>query len=117
MGTDAHAVDTGRMDSILIYCRPRANTRADTLRGWLEHQACELSAGPAVARTSVVDLTTPSTDGPREHGWLLDCELVDAAGPPSDALCELLTDMRLVGFDPTIFYGTARAGVTDPGRR
>jgi hypothetical protein len=34
---------------------------------------------------------------------LLDCELVDVAGPPSDALRALLTDMRLVGFDPTIF--------------
>jgi hypothetical protein len=108
MGTDAHAVDTDRMDSILIYCRPRANGRAYTLRAWLEQQAAELSAGPDVARTTVVDLTTPSTGGPREHGWLLDCELLDAAGPPSDALRELLTDMRLVGFDPTVF--TAQPG-------
>jgi hypothetical protein len=53
-------------------------------------------------------LTTPSVAGPREHGWLLDCELVDAAGPPGDALRELLTDMRLVGFDPTVF--TAQPG-------
>ena len=117
MGTDARAVDTERMDSILIYCRPRANGRADTLRVWLEDQAAELSAGPGIRRTTVVDLTTPGTDGPLEHGWLLDCELVDVAGPPGDALGELLTDMRLVGFDPTIFYGTARAGVTAPGRR
>jgi hypothetical protein len=103
MGTDALAVDTGRMESMLIYCRPRANGRAYTLRAWLEHQAAELSAGPGVLRTTVVDLTTPSTAGPREHGWLLDCELVEAAGPPSDALRELLTDMRLVGFDSIIF--------------
>jgi hypothetical protein len=103
MGTDALAVDTGRMDSILIYCRPRANARAYTLRAWLEHQAAELSAGPGIRRTTVVDLTTPGTGGPREHGWLLDCELVDPASPPSDALRELLTDMRLVGFDSTIF--------------
>ena len=108
MGTDALAVDTARMDSILIYCRPRANGRADTLRAWLEHQADELSAGPGVLRSTVVDLTTPSTRGPREHGWLLGCELVDAAGPPSDALRELLTDLRLVGFDPTVFM--ARPG-------
>ena len=108
MGTDACAVDTERMDSILIYCRPRAKGRAYTLRAWLEHQAAELSAGPGVLRTTVVDLTTPSTGGPREHGWLLDCELVDAAGQHSDALRGLLTDMRLVGFDPTVF--TAQAG-------
>jgi hypothetical protein len=103
MGTEALAVDTRRMDSILIYCRPRANARAYTLRPWLEYQAAELSAGPAIGRATVVDLTTPSTGGPREHGWLLDCELVDAARPPSDALRELLTDMRLLGFDSTIF--------------
>jgi hypothetical protein len=103
MGTDELAVDTARMDSILIYCRPRANGRAYTLRTWLEQRAAELSAGPGVLRTTVVDLTTPSTGGPREHGWLLDCELGDAAGPPSDALRGLLTDMRLVGFDPTVF--------------
>ena len=103
MGTDALAVDTARMDSILIYCRPRANARTHTLRAWLEHQAAELSAGPGIGRATVVDLTTPSTGGPREHGWLLDCEVVDATGPPSDALRELLTDMRLVGFDSTIF--------------
>ena len=108
MGTHALAVDTARMDSILIYCRPRANGSAHTLRAWLEHQAAELSAGPGVLRTTVVDLTTPSTGGPREHGWLLDCEMVDAVGPPSDALRELLTDMRLVGFDPTVF--TAQPG-------
>ena len=108
MGTDALAADTGRMDSILIYCRPRANARAYTLRAWLEHQAAELSAGPAIGRATVVDLTTPGTGGPREHGWLLDCELADATGPPTDALRELLTDMRLVGFDPTVF--TAQPG-------
>jgi hypothetical protein len=103
MGTDALVVDTRRMDSILIYCRPRANARAYTLRAWLEHQAAELSAAPGIGRATVVDLTTPGTGGAREHGWLLDCELVDAAGSPSDALRELLTDMRLVGFDSTIF--------------
>jgi hypothetical protein len=103
MGTGGLAVDTERMDSILIYCRPRANGRAYTLRPWLEQQAAELSAGPGIGRATVVDLTTPGTGGLREHGWLLDCELVDAADPPSDALRELLTDMRLVGFDPAVF--------------
>ena len=103
MGTDALAVDTARMDSILIYCRPRANARTHTLRAWLEHRAAELSAGPGIRHTTVVRLTTPSADGRREHGYLLDCELVDTACPPGDTLRELLTDMRLVGFDPIIF--------------
>jgi len=33
---------------------------------------------------------------------LLDCQLADAAGPPHGALRELVTDMRLVGFDPIV---------------
>jgi hypothetical protein len=115
MGTGALAVDTGRMDSILIYCRPRASARAHTLRAWLEHQAAELSAGPGIGHTTVVHLTTPSADGPRKHGWLLDCELVDAACPPGVALRELLTDMRLVGFDPIIFTAQPQPRLTTPG--
>ena len=114
MGTGALAVDTGRMDSILIYCRPRANARAHTLRAWLEHQAAELSAGPEIRHTTVVHLTTPSADGRREHGYLLDCELVDTAGPPGDTLRELLTDMRLVGFEPIIFTAQPQPRVTAP---
>jgi hypothetical protein len=88
------------MGSILIYCRPRNRMRTDGLAGWLEHQAAKLSAQPETRCTTVVRLTTPRTGDQRDRGWLLDCELVDAECPPDDALRELLTDMRLVGFDP-----------------
>jgi hypothetical protein len=115
MAAGTRAADTGRMASILIYCRPRNGTHAHTLRAWLERQAAALSARPEIGRSTVVGLTTAGPDGPREHGWLLDCELVDAACPPSAALRELLTDMRLVGFDPIIFMAQPPAGVTAPG--
>jgi hypothetical protein len=84
MATDALALDTGRMDSILIYCRPRDNGRGHTLRGWLAHQAAELSARPGVERTAVVHLTTPDLNSPRDLGWLVECELANAGGAHAD---------------------------------
>jgi hypothetical protein len=118
MGTHALAVDTGRMDLILIYCRPRGNARAQTLRDWLEHQAAELSARPGVHRTDVVHLTTPETSTSPRRGWLLECELADAGGPPADTLRELLTDMRLIGLEPTVFKSQCQPAChpfADPG--
>jgi hypothetical protein len=103
MGTDALAVDTGRMDSILIYCRPRANARGETLRAWFERQAAELSARTGVERIAVVRLTTPDPNSRRDLGWLLECELANAGGARADTLRALLTDMRLVGLEPVVF--------------
>jgi hypothetical protein len=96
------------MDSMLIYCRPRDGTRADTLAAWLEHEAAALSARPGIRRTTVVRLTTPGADDGCDRGWLLDCEVVDRGGPPN-AFRELLTDMRLVGLHPIIFVAQPQA--------
>jgi hypothetical protein len=103
MAADALAIDTGRMDSILIYCRPRGDGRGHKLRPWLAHQAAELSARPGVERTAVVHLTTPDPHSPRDLGWLVECELVNAFAASADTLRELLTDMRLVGLEPVVF--------------
>jgi hypothetical protein len=103
MATDVRAVDTGRMDSILIYCRPRGDGRGHALRVWLEHQAAELSGRPGVQRTAVVHLTTPGPNARRDLGWLVECELANAGGARADSLSELLTDMRLVGLEPVVF--------------
>ena len=92
----AHGFDP----DLLSATRKRARTHAASLARAPSRRAL---AGPGIGHTAVVHLTTPSADGPREHGWLLDCELLDAACPPSDTFRELLTDMRLVGFDPIIF--------------
>jgi len=103
MVTDSHALDTGHMDSILIYCRPQGDGRGHSLRAWLEHQAAELSARPEVERTAVVHLTTPDPNALRDLGWLVECELSSAGVAPADTLRELLTDMRLVGLEPVVF--------------
>lgn len=91
------------MHSMLIYCRSSDATRTDTLGPWLEQQAAALCAQPGVQRATVVRLTGQTVDGPREQGWLVDCKLLDSAREPGSALGEMLTDMRLIGFDPTVF--------------
>jgi hypothetical protein len=103
MATDSRALDTGHMDSILIYCLLRGDGRGHALRAWLEHQAAELSARPGVQHTAVVHLTTPDPNSRRDLGWLLECELAIAGAARADTLRELLTDMRLVGLEPVVF--------------
>jgi hypothetical protein len=94
------ALDTFRMDSILVYCRPRRGA-TETLRGWLEQRAAQLSADPDVRRTAVVRVVGRSrTDA--GNGWLLECEFTGANGTV-EFLRPLLTDMRLVGLQPTVF--------------
>jgi hypothetical protein len=88
------------MDSILVYCRPRSDA-AETLSDWLEQQAAQLSANPDVHRTAVVRVVGQSrTDA--GDGWLLECEHTGANGTV-ELLHPLLTDMRLVGLQPTVF--------------
>ena len=103
MATGSRALDTGHMDSILIYCRPPGDGRGHALRAWLEHQAAELSARPGVQRTAVVHLTTPNPTALRDLGWLVECELASVGAARADTLRELLTDMRLVGLEPVVF--------------
>jgi hypothetical protein len=103
MAAAALAVDTARMDSILIYCRPVGAAHRETLRAWIEHQATELAARPAIQRTALMHLSAPDASSRRNLGWLLECELTDAAGAPKDILRELLTDMRLIGLQPALF--------------
>jgi hypothetical protein len=94
-------LDTCVMNSILVYCRPPSDASAETLRAWLEQQAARLSADPDVRRTAVVRVAGRSgTD--TGNGWLLECEFtgVNSAG---ERLRPLLTDMRLVGLQPTVF--------------
>jgi hypothetical protein len=99
--------DTCRMGSILVYCRPRSDASAETLRVWLEEQASRLSAEPDVRRTAVVGVggqSSPDTG----NGWLLECELTAANGS-LERLRPLLTDMRLVGLQPTVFVSEPQA--------
>jgi hypothetical protein len=99
--------DTRSMGSILVYCRPRSDASAETLRVWLEQQALRLSADPDVRRTAVVGVARQSSTD-TGNGWLLECEFSGANGVV-ERLRPLLTDMRLVGLQPTVFVFETQA--------
>lgn len=99
--------DTRGMDSILVYCRPSSEAGADTLRAWLEQQAARLSADPDVRRTAVARVAG-QTGTDAGNGWLLDCEFTGANGAVA-RLRPLLTDMRLVGLQPTVLVAERQA--------
>jgi hypothetical protein len=101
MAAAEFTVDTGRMNSILIYCRPRGDGHGETLSAWIEHQATQLCLRPGFDHVAVMRLATTNPRG--DLGWLLDCKLTQSAGAPSDIVRELLTDMRLVGLQPALF--------------
>jgi hypothetical protein len=99
--------DTCSMGSILLYCRPRSDASAETLRVWLEQQALRLSADPDVCRTAVVSIARQSSPD-AGNGWLLECEFIGANGAV-ERLRPLVTDMRLVGLQPTVFVSEPQA--------
>jgi hypothetical protein len=93
-------LDACAMRSILVYCRPRSDA-TETLHPWLEQQAAQLSADPDVHRAAVVRVVGQSRID-AGSGWLLECEFAGANGTV-ELLRPLLTDMRLVGLQPTVF--------------
>jgi hypothetical protein len=101
------AVDTCVMNSILVYCRSPSDTSAEPLRAWLDQQAARLSADPDVRRTAVVCVAGQSSTD-TGNGWLLECEFTGANGA-AERLRPLLTDMRLVGLQPTVFVAEHQA--------
>jgi hypothetical protein len=107
MATTRLTLDTCVMNSILVYCRPSSDASAEALRAWLEQQASRLSAKPDVRRTAIVRVAGESrTD--EGNGWLLECEFTGADGAV-EGLRPLLTDMRLVGLQPTLFVADRQA--------
>jgi hypothetical protein len=100
-------LDTCVMNSILVYCRPSSDASAETLRAWLEQQAARLSGDPDVRRTAVARVAAQSATA-TGNGWLLECEF-SAANGAVERLRPLLTDMRLVGLQPTVFVAERQA--------
>jgi hypothetical protein len=107
MASPRLTLDTCVMSSILVYCRPPSEARAETLRAWLEQQAARLSADADVRRTAVVHVAGQS-GAVTGNGWLLECEFTGPNGA-AERLRPLLTDMRLVGLQPTVFVAEHQA--------
>ena len=90
------------MSRIAIRCRPRDAGAAAELEGWLRTETDRLGSAPSPASASLLRLGSAG-DGGGDAGWLVELEVADRAGPDLDAqLAPVLTDMRLLGLDPTV---------------
>ena len=92
------------MIQLAIRCQPRVPVLADELEQWLEREVHDLrtQAPHATIRLSRLTQGLPSA-----IGWLVELELAD--GEPllaDDRLADALTDMRLLGLQPTLLSPT-----------
>ena len=91
------------MIKFAIRCHPSVPVEAEDLEEWLEHQADKLRAKAPHATVRLARLTQhlPSTEV--DIGWLLELEVDDGGQVAIERqLEEALTDMRLLGFQPTV---------------
>jgi hypothetical protein len=93
------------MVQLAIRCHPRVPVAADELEQWLEQQVNDLRAQ---APHGTIRLSRLTQGLPSAIGWLIELELAD--GEPllaDDRLADALTDMRLLGLQPTLLTPTA----------
>jgi hypothetical protein len=91
------------MVQLSIRCHPSVPVEAGELEEWLEQQVDGLRADAPHATVRLARLVQRVPSGEFDIGWLLEVELPDAAGPAAERrLSNLVTDMRLLGFHPTL---------------
>ena len=91
------------MVQLAIRCHPRVPIAADELEGWLELEVQDLRAQAPHATIRLSRLTQCRADAQLDIGWLIELEL-DPTEPllAGDRLPRALTDMRLLGLQPTL---------------
>jgi hypothetical protein len=91
------------MGQITIRCHPSVPVHAGDLEEWLHAQVdrWRVQVPGTTVRLSRLSQQLPS--GESHLGWLIEIGLPDAHGPFAKRLLnESLTDMRLLGFHPTV---------------
>jgi len=98
------------MVQIAIRCQPRVPVAADELEQWLKRQVNDLRVD---APRATIRLSRLTQGLPTAIGWLLELELAeDEPLLAGDRLAEALTDMRLLGLEPTLLTPSARTNGT-----
>jgi hypothetical protein len=88
---------------LAIRTHPSFPVDAHDLEDWLERQLEELRAAAPRATVRLVRLTQHLPNTAVDIGWLLELDLPDSERIATERqLQELLTDMRLLGFEPTV---------------
>lgn len=91
------------MASLTIRCRPCVPVPIAELESWLARRLEELRAELPELRVRLLRLTQPLPSDDIEVGWLLELELPGDQCPPIEPrLHATVTDMRLLGLQPTL---------------
>ena len=91
------------MVQLTIRCHPLVPVAADELERWLARQVDDLRVEAPRGTVRLSRLTQELPNANLDIGWLLELELpVDEPLLARDRLAETLTDMRLLGLEPTL---------------
>jgi hypothetical protein len=105
------------MVHIAIRCHPSVPVDAEDLEDWLEHQVEKLRAMAPRATIRLSRLTQHLASAGVDVGWLLELDLDEADRALAEQqLDESLTDMRLLGFQPTVLTPLDASELASSGR-
>jgi hypothetical protein len=91
------------MRQIAIRCHPSVPVDPGELEDWLEGQIEQLRGQAPGATVRLARLTQQLPSSEIHLGWLLELELIETNGVRAEAqLGEVVRDMRLLGFQPTV---------------
>jgi hypothetical protein len=108
MGRASTGDDNVPMLQFSIRCHPSVPVTTDELEEWLELQLEKLRADAPNATVRVSRVTQGLPSGNVDIGWLIEFEVPDEERLVTDHhLSEILTDMRLLGFQPTVLAPVA----------
>ena len=105
------------MFGLTILCHPCTPVEPEELEGWLRERTDRLQASDPELMVRMCRLAQELPDTEIIGGWLIELELADESpsdrGQLSDALAEVLTDMRFLGMQPKLLLPL---GVSDLAR-
>jgi hypothetical protein len=86
-----------------IRCHPSVPVATDELEDWLELQLEKLRAHAPTATVRFARLAQGLPSGSVDIGWLVEFEVPESERRIAhDHVAAILTDMRLLGFQPTV---------------
>jgi hypothetical protein len=100
--------ETGGMVNFSIRCHPTVPVATDELEEWLELQLERLRRDAPTSTMRLSRVAQPLPSGTVDVGWLVDFEVPEAERLITrQHVSSMLTDMRLLGFQPTVLAPVA----------